>query len=88
MTTSRVHIPVTYRIQWRFGFQKIELLVEILELRHGVTPEKTEDPILADGLHPGEEIVALGAHLLQDGQHAAAPIISTRLFKDPSIYPW
>jgi hypothetical protein len=29
-----VHIPVTYRIQWRFGFQKLELLVEILELRH------------------------------------------------------
>jgi hypothetical protein len=28
-----------------------------------------EDAILANGLHPGEEIVALGAHLLQDGQH-------------------
>jgi RND family efflux transporter MFP subunit len=27
-----------------------------------------EDAILANGLHPGEEIVALGAHLLQDGQ--------------------
>src|ERR1700730_17974495 len=29
-------IPVTYRIQWRFGFQKIELLIEILELRHAL----------------------------------------------------
>jgi RND family efflux transporter MFP subunit len=27
-----------------------------------------EDAILADGVHPGEEIVALGAHLLSDGQ--------------------
>jgi hypothetical protein len=27
-------------------------------------PEETEDAVPADGLHPGEEIVALGAHLL------------------------
>jgi hypothetical protein len=31
-------------------------------------PEETEGAVLADGLHPGEEIVALGARLLQDGQ--------------------
>jgi RND family efflux transporter MFP subunit len=27
-----------------------------------------EDAVIADGVHPGEEIVAIGAHLLQDGQ--------------------
>jgi multidrug efflux pump subunit AcrA (membrane-fusion protein) len=31
-----------------------------------------EDAIVADGVHPGEEIVALGAHLLRDGQHVRA----------------
>jgi RND family efflux transporter MFP subunit len=28
-----------------------------------------ERAILSDGVHPGEQIVALGAHLLRDGQH-------------------
>jgi RND family efflux transporter MFP subunit len=28
-----------------------------------------EDAVLADGVKPGEEVVALGAHLLSDGQH-------------------
>jgi RND family efflux transporter MFP subunit len=28
-----------------------------------------ESAILSDGVHPGEQIVALGAHLLSDGQH-------------------
>lgn len=28
-----------------------------------------EDAILSDGVQPGEQIVALGAHLLSDGQH-------------------
>ena len=29
----------------------------------------SEDAVIADGVKPGEEIVALGAHLLSDGQH-------------------
>jgi RND family efflux transporter MFP subunit len=28
-----------------------------------------EDAVLADGVKPGEEVIALGAHLLSDGQH-------------------
>ena len=28
-----------------------------------------EDAVLADGVKPGEKVVALGAHLLSDGQH-------------------
>jgi hypothetical protein len=28
-----------------------------------------EEAILLDGVQPGEQIVALGAHLLSDGQH-------------------
>jgi RND family efflux transporter MFP subunit len=28
-----------------------------------------ENAVLADGVRPGEEVVALGAHLLSDGQH-------------------
>jgi RND family efflux transporter MFP subunit len=27
-----------------------------------------EDAVLSDGVHPGEQVVALGAHLLRDGQ--------------------
>jgi multidrug efflux pump subunit AcrA (membrane-fusion protein) len=29
----------------------------------------SEDAVIANGVKPGEEIVALGAHLLSDGQH-------------------
>src|ERR1700739_580044 len=49
MTILPVHIRVTNRIHGRFGFQKIELLVEILELlrAHARPPIPVSSTILA-----------------------------------------
>ena len=53
-------------------------------------PEETEDAILADVLHPGEEIVRArrAPSPRRTACWGAEPMISTPLFKDWSIYPW